>query len=209
MKLASESKFLLGILLATVAIIGLAAILLSRPAKPLTKDTLIPTDAHTAGGPNSTVWLVEFSDFQCAACRTFQPIVNQLIKDHGDRIFFAYRHFPLSSHPFAAPAARAAEAAAKQGKFWEAVDVLFANQGKFSDAFFSSQFAQLLQLDQSQFDKDFASAAVAERVADDEAAARALNLPGTPTFFLNGVRLNLTSPADLEKAVIDLLKSLK
>ena len=205
MKLTSESKFLLGILIATVTVIAGAIFLFSKPTPTVTipKETLVPAGAHTKGNPNASVYLVEFSDFQCPACAAFAPAVAVLTEKYKDQLFFAYRHFPLPKHEFAARAAQAAEAAAKQGKFWEAVDVLFTNQDKFSKEFFSSQFVKLVSLDPTQYAKDVASKVVTDRVASDASAARSFNLPGTPTFFLNGRKLTNIQNLDQFQQIIE------
>ncbi len=204
MKLTGESKLFLGILIATAAIIALSAWALTRPAPvvALPRETLVPAGSHLKGNSEAAVYLVEFSDFQCPACGEFAPTVKMLTDKYPDRLLFVYRHFPLPSHAFARPAAYAAEAAALQGKFWEAEAYLFANQNSFSDEFFSTTFAQSVQLDQSQFAKDVTSDAVKKAVEQDENAAQLLGLPGTPSFFLNGVLLkNLYGPKDLVRAV--------
>lgn len=210
MKLTSESKFFIGILTAAVAIIGIAAVVLTRPEKPpapLSRESLIPADSHTRGSASASAYLVEFSDFQCPACSAFAPTVEKLVNLYGDRLLFAYRHYPLPNHQYAKTAAYAAEAAGLQGKFWEAETYLFANQSQFSDEFFKSEFAKLVQLDQSQFIKDLSSDTVKKTVERDANQAQLLNLPGTPSFFLNGVLLtNLFGPQDLVKAVEDALQ---
>jgi protein-disulfide isomerase len=209
MKISSETKFFIGMLAATVTIIGIAAFTLSSPAKPITvaKDTLLTTDTHTKGNKEAKVYLVEFSDFECPSCRSFSSVVQKLTDTHKDNLYFAYRHFPLTQHKYALPAAYAAEAAAKQGKFWEAESILFENQDKFSDDFFSTQFATLIQLDKSKYDSDRNSGAIHAIVDNDFNTANMLNLPGTPTFFLNGVMLKeLTGPQDLIHAVETALK---
>lgn len=193
MKFTGESKLFLGILVATFALVGFAAWIFTRPTPAVTipKETLIPADAHQKGNAQATTYLVEFSDFQCPACAAFASTVKTLTDKYQDRLLFVYRHFPLPSHQYALPAAYAAESAALQGKFWETVDYLFANQSKFSDEFFATEFG-----------KDLPSDAVKKKVERDAQAARSLNLPGTPSFFLNGVLLkNLYGPNDLVKAV--------
>src|SRR3990172_1341562 len=101
MKLTSESKILLGIVAATVLIIGVAAAALSGPEKPISRDILIPTGAATRGNPDASVSLVEFSDFQCPSCKVAKPTIDALVTKYEDRLLFVYRHFPLDQHPFA------------------------------------------------------------------------------------------------------------
>ena len=204
MKLTSESKLFLGICISTLAIIGLAVLIFTRPTPvvAIPKETLVPKDAHTKGNPDARDYLVEFSDFQCPACSAFAPTVQKLTDTYKNRLLFAYRHFPLPKHPYAKTAAYAAEAAGLQGKFWEAEKILFANQNLFSDEFFSTEFAKLVQLDQAQFANDMTKETVKKTVEMDASAAQLLNLPGTPSFFLNGVLLtNLYGTEDLVKAV--------
>jgi protein-disulfide isomerase len=78
--------------------------------------------------------LIEYSDFQCPACGFYFPLLKKLEEEFGENIAIVYRHFPLSSvHPNAKFAAYAAEAAGKQGKFWEMHDLIFTNQSEWSD----------------------------------------------------------------------------
>lgn len=88
---------------------------------------------HTKGSENPKVIIVEFSDFQCPACAGFTPFMEQVLNDYPENVALQYRHFPLDMiHPYADAAARAAEAAAAQGKFWEMHDLLFERQQDWS-----------------------------------------------------------------------------
>lgn len=202
MKLTGESKFFLGILLFTVVILGGAMWAFSRPEKAvlLPKETLISPDAHFIGNPNAATYLVEFSDFQCPACGAFEPTVQKLIADHPDTLVFAYRHYPLAQHPQAVPAARAAEAAAQQGKFWEMHHELFANQADLSDKLYSD-LAKKLNLNGELFQKDMQESSIAAKIDRDAAAGNVININSTPTFFLNGTKLILNQPEDLYQVV--------
>lgn len=187
MKLSAESKILLWILLGTALLIGAAVWFFSKPAKPvvLSRETLIPSDTYTKGNQQASVYLVEFSDFQCPACAAFAPTVNMLTEKYKDQLLFAYRHFPLPQHEFAKKAAYAAEAS---GTFWDTASYLFKNQKNFSDAFFASYPAPTKE--------------VMEKVERDLLDAQKFNLKSTPSFFLNGVLLtSLYSTQDLAKAV--------
>lgn len=203
MKLTQESKVLLSILLATVAIMGTAIYFFSKPTpppKPIAREELIAKDSYSIGNASASAYLVEFSDFQCPACRAFFPIVDELATKYSDKLFFVYRHYPLSQHTFAKPAAMAAEAGGEQGKFWEMAKLLFENQDRFSAAPWGS-LADELKLDRKKFDTAIKSETIKARIDRDEIAAIQLKLPGTPSFFLNGVRLEVASPLDLKTVV--------
>ncbi|MBI5620479.1 thioredoxin domain-containing protein [Candidatus Gottesmanbacteria bacterium] len=203
MKLTGESKLLLGILLATVAIVGSAVYFFSKPTpppKPIAREELITADSYSIGNTSASAWLVEFSDFQCPACRAFMPVVDELVTKYSDKLFFVYRHFPLAKHEYAKPAAMAAEAAGQQGKFWEMGKLLFENQDKLSGSLWAS-LTDELKLDRGKFDAALNSQEIKAKIDRDEKAAIQLKLPGTPSFFLNGVRLEVASPGELKKAV--------
>ena len=110
-----------------------------------------------------------------------------------------HRPNPLQ-HPFAREAAQAAEAAGKQGKYWEMYDLLFANQDKFADALFP-QLAGDLGLDATKFASDMKDSAITNKILDDIAAGTRFGVDATPTFFLNGTKLSLNSFDDLKTAV--------
>lgn len=203
MKLTGESKLLLGILLATIVIVGTAVYFFSRPTpppKPIAREELVATDSFTIGNASASAYLVEFSDFQCPACRAFAPVVDELVTKYSDKLFFVYRHYPLSQHTFAKPAAMAAEAAGEQGKFWEMAKLLFENQDRFSREQWGN-LANELKLDRVKFDAALNSQNLKAKIDRDQADGIRLGLPGTPSFFLNGVRLEIASPLDLKTAL--------
>lgn len=203
MKLTGESKLLLSILLATIAIMGTAVYFFSRPTpppKPIAREELMVADSFTIGNASASAYLVEFSDFQCPACRAFMPVVDELVTKYSDKLFFVYRHYPLPQHTFAKPAAMAVEAAGEQGKFWEMAKLLFENQDRFSKELWGS-LADDLKLDRMKFNAALNSQNLKAKIDRDEIAATALKLPGTPSFLLNGVRLEVASPLDLKTAV--------
>lgn len=203
MKLTGESKFLLGIVIATIALIGGAIFLFSRPTTPpqaLLREELIPAATFTKGNASASAYLVEFSDFQCPACKAFAPVVDQIVEKNSDRLLFAYRHFPLDQHEFARAAATAAEAAGKQGKFWEMHTLLFGSQDKFSSTIWPD-LAKQAGLDAAKFTAAQTDPAIADKIAADRTYGISIGVASTPTFFLNGVKLPLTSYDDLRRAV--------
>jgi protein-disulfide isomerase len=208
MKLTGESKLFLGMLAITAVIIALASVVLTKPAPTYTKEQLIPKSAHTKGNSQAKTILVEFSDFQCPACLAAKPTVDALLRKYPDTLLFAYRHFPLDQHPFAKKAAQAAEAAANQGKFWEMYDALFSNQTQFKDELFP-KLAMELNLNMEKFTSDMSSKEASGKVDTDQQAGIALGVNSTPTFFLNGKKLNLTSFSDLTRIVEESIQSSK
>lgn len=140
---------------------------------------------------NGAVTVVEFSDFQCPACASVSPVLQQLAA--GDEISLVYRHFPLTSiHANATPAARAAAAAQRQDAFWPMAEALFARQSEWeslpageADAYFAALAGQL-GLDGARWSADYASAGVRDQVAGDARAAADLQLRGTPTLYIDG-----------------------
>lgn len=152
------------------------------------------------GNPDAKVQLVEFGDYQCPACYAYYPVVKQAVDKYQDKILFQFRNFPLVQiHPNAMAAARAAEAAALQGKFWQMHDMLYQNQNNWSSsqsaASIFESYAQQLGLDMNQYKQDVNSAQVLATINADVKAAQALGATGTPVFVLNGKKIE--SPGDL------------
>lgn len=205
----SETKLFLGILLGTIAIVAVGVALLSRSAAPVKVDSsrLIHEDSHKIASGSGTLTLVEFSDFQCPACGAYYAPVKQLVNEFASQMTFVYRNFPLTTvHKNAQTAAQAAEAAGVQGKFWEMHDKLFETQPEWSgsdtpvDIF--AGYAKDLGLNVDAFKKDIDSDAVKNKVAKDVEDANALGINATPTFFLDGVKLdNPASFADFESLI--------
>lgn len=145
---------------------------------------------------NGSVTVIEYSDFQCPACRGFAPIVEQLIAKRGSDISFVYRHFPLMQHLNAYPAAQAAEAAGVQGKFYEMGIQLFAEQDKWAtmsarEAFETyKKYATDLGLDVVKFEADYNNKDLKNRIKNDYKSGIANKVNSTPTFFVAGEKVN-------------------
>ncbi len=200
MKLTGETKLFFGILVSTIMIIVVASLVMTKPAPTYSRDEMIPKGAHTQGNPDAKIYLVEFSDFQCPACKAAKPYADGVAQQYKDKLLFAYRHFPLESHPFAQKAAQAAEAAAAQGKFWEMYMLLFQNQEKLSDNLFG-ELAKQLGLDEKKFTDELAAGTYAQTVQNDRSDGLRFGVAGTPTFFLNGKKLELSSFEDIRVSV--------
>lgn len=160
------------------------------------------------GNPEAPVTLVEYTDFQCPACAAYYPILEQLAKEMGDQVKIVIRHYPLIQiHKNALPAARAAEAAGRQGKFWEMYDLLFANQAEWSNAddptkSIFAAYAGRAGMDSERFREDMGDSALDGKINEDRGTGNELKITGTPSFFLNGKKLeNPRSLEEFKKAV--------
>jgi len=139
------------------------------------------------GNPEASVQIVEFADFQCPFCKDAAKIMDSAYTKYGDDIVVYYRHFPLSAHPEADVAARAAVAAQMQDKFWPMHDLLFKYQKQLSPQKIK-QFARQIGVNYSKFEKDMVSAEAVRRVREDKQAGEEAQITGTPSIFINGRR---------------------
>lgn len=152
------------------------------------------------------VTLVKYSDYQCPACKAYHSFDHQLKEDFGDDVKIVLKHFPLSMHPYAHLAARAAEAARKQGKFDEMTELLFAGQSQWSggnaEAIFIG-YANSLGLEMETFKSDMNSADMNRIVMADRREGRELGVGSTPTYFINGEKMeNNPSQYPAYKAIV-------
>jgi len=158
--------------------------------------------AAMEAAPNAVVEIIEFSDFQCPFCSRVNPTLKQLKTEYGDKIKVTFLHQPLGFHQNAKPAAIAAEAARKQGKFWEMHDKLFANQQALTPADFE-RYAGEIGLNVEQFKKDYADPTLAAIVDQHQSIANAVGATGTPAFFINGKNLRGAQPVEEFKKLVD------
>lgn len=195
-----DIKFIVGILFATFLIVAGGIYFATKPAKVYSKNELLLTNSHVLGANDAKVILVEFSDFQCPACKLYKPAVDEIVQKYQDKVLFGYRHFPLPQHEYGESEAIAAVAAEEQGKFWEMYTYLFAHQETITKDT-PTEGAKEIGLDMTKFERDIVSDAIKERVYKDKLDGNRLGVNSTPTFFLNGKRLQLRGPSDLIKAV--------
>ena len=146
---------------------------------------------HALGPADAPATLEEFGDFECPPCGLLHPVLKTMEKEFGPRLRVIFREFPLvPTHQHALNAARAAEAAGLQGKFWEMHGLLYDNQKAWHEAFDSRPifegYAQKIGLDMERFRRDLASQTVEQRIFLDGKRAHSLGVKGTPTVFLNG-----------------------
>jgi len=172
------------------------------------KDGISESD-WVEGNPQAKIILIEYSDFECPACKIFAEEIQKIVDEFGNHIAFVYRHYPLESiHEYAMSAAYASEAAGAQGKFWEMHDMLFLTQEDWTtqqnpeESFFN--YAKSMGLDMKKFEEDYNSRSIRNRVKESKTFAEKIGLTGTPTLFINGQQINNPrSHEDFRKLIRD------
>jgi Na+/H+ antiporter NhaA len=150
-------------------------------------DPVDPERDHIRGPLDAPVTVLEYGDFECPYCGQAEPVVRELLREHGD-VGYVWRHLPLNDvHPNAQRAAEAAEAAAEQGAFWEMHDLLLERQDALGYRDLVG-YARELRLDVERFQEDLRTRSGAGHIAQDVDSADVSGVSGTPTFFINGLR---------------------
>jgi len=151
-------------------------------------------ESHYRGASNAQMTLLEYGDYQCPWCATYNPIVKDILQRYGDKVRLEFRQLPLAGvHANAVEAALAAEAAGEQGRYWEMNDLLFETQQQWAHASDPDEnfvaLAARIGLDQTRFLHSLHSPDLQRRISADVASANAAHVEETPTFFLNGRRI--------------------
>ena len=157
------------------------------------------------GNPQAKVVVIEYSDFECPACAAYHTLFGDMVTSYGDKIQFAYRYFPLGQHPVAKLSASVAEAAHRQGKFWEMHNMLFDHQAdwagkpdKAKEIFLG--YAKVLKLDIAKFNKDISSAETAAIIEASYQSGIKYGVDRTPSLYVNNTRVY---DLNLLKKIID------
>lgn len=197
----------------TASIGGLIA-LVNSPASTSNIANLPPVSKEdiTSGPKDAKVTLIEYADFQCPACATYHPLVKQLLSEFPKDIYFVYRFFPLTNiHQNALLSSQAAFASGLQGKFWQMHDMIYENQKSWAnennalDIFVN--YAAKINLNVNKFKKDVNSNESKKFVNDELNQAIGIGINSTPTFFINGRKIqNPRSYDEFKKLVQDQIK---
>jgi protein-disulfide isomerase len=167
----------------------------SRPAVPTNELLTVVADDWIKGNKEAPVTIVEYLDFECEACGAYYPVVKRLSEEFNNEVKLVNRYFPLPGHKNSITSALAVEAAGRQGKYWEMHNIVFENQRDWGekqapDPKIFENFARQIGLDMDQYSKDIASQELKDRIERDRKAGQKLGLTGTPTFFLNGKKID-------------------
>jgi len=207
------SKSFWGVVIAVVIIfVGIFALTGNKSSNSSSKGKSGTLTQHIEGQGKAGVTLVEYGDYECPYCQQYYPTVKQVASDLDQDIHFQFRNFPLVSiHRNAFAAARAAEAADQQGKFWQMHDALYENNdpngasgwvAANDPSTYFTQFAKQIGLNVTQFKQDFASSKVNDLVNADMAEGNRLGITGTPTFYLDGKQVQVGNDvATFEKII--------
>ncbi|GAA4051890.1 DsbA family protein [Nonomuraea soli] len=197
----------------TTAVIGVfvvvlaAFFLINRPGEGPSGPQLVRADSHRLQtAADGKVTLVEFLDFECEGCRAYFPVVEELRKAYTGKVTFIARYFPISSHYNAERAARAVEAAAQQGKFEGMYKLMYERQTDWAEQRVPADhvfrgYAEQLKLDVAAWEKAYRDPATLARVKQDADDGLALGVEGTPTFFLNGQKIQPRSAEEFKAAI--------
>lgn len=157
---------------------------------PTMPPDMISDADHVRGAEDADVTMTIYADFQCPACLTESEVIARAWREIQDEVRLVFRHFPLDTHRFAFQAARYAEAAGKQGKFWEMHNLLFSNQTVWSpleDAtLFFEGYAEEIGLDMDQLHVDIESAETRAKINADQQSGIRAGVRSTPAMYLNG-----------------------
>lgn len=212
---------LLGTIFGTLILVLGVAFFFSNSSTPVTDQApidpalLVGEAPHIYGPEDAQITVVEFSDFQCPACRATAPFIKDIADQYPEDVRVIYRHFPLSSiHPYAQFAAEASEVAATQGKFWEYHDILFESFDEWTKLKSVEEvqealvrYAGELGIDTAEFQEKILSREQQDAVLSDVSAGNSFNVNATPTLFVNGQRLS--APNQLPQLIEALLVTSK
>lgn len=200
-----------------VIIVGLFGIFMFNKKDKTAEDSSTTSSQGSSnyyGKEDSPVTITEFVDFQCEACYAYYPVVKEVKEKYKDQVRFQIRYFPIEGgdHKFARQAARSAEAAARQGKFWEMHDLIFQGQKQWEQMqdpqSMFNDYAKSIGLDMAKFEADRTSSDVNSVINKDLQDVKKLGGTGTPTFAINGKKVENPGPTveALSRMIEDALK---
>lgn len=180
----------------------------TQPTTPKSESSTVATDDWIKGNKDSKVVLVEYLDFECEACGAYYPVMKRLSEEYKDDVKFVVRYFPLPGHKNSMTSASAVEAAGRQGKYWEMHDIVFENQRDWGEKKVATpeifeEYAKQLDLDLTKFQQDVTSQEVKNRIERDKNNGIKLGIQGTPTFFLNGKKIENPRGYEEFKKILD------
>ncbi|QQG40600.1 MAG: thioredoxin domain-containing protein [Candidatus Levyibacteriota bacterium] len=208
----TETKIMASILIFIAILLAGAVFFLSGDQKTMSQGEgnqltykIDYSNGQKIGSDSAKIKLVEFSDFQCPACKGFEPFLKQALTDYKNDILFVYKHFPLPQHLNAKTAANMAEYAATEGKFWQMHDKLFETQEQWSALKDPTEFfiklGKEIGLDETKSREAIEKSLYNNLISRHKDEGINLEVSATPTVFLNGVKLKLQKFSDLTQEI--------
>lgn len=214
--MANDTKVLLSVVVLTVVLLVGGIFFLSRSSgnsSNSTSDKIVSIDytkGQKIGSDSAKVKLVEFADLQCPACANTYPLVKSILDAKLENFQYIFRHFPLAQHKNAEEAANFAEFASESGKFWEVEERLFNSQTEWEDlsdpSEYFSKVASELGLDPAQAREAIKSASYKDKINADLNEGISIGVNSTPTFYLNGRKVDQNSIGNLKSLIEEELK---
>lgn len=168
--------------------------------------------SHSKGNPQAPVKIIEYMDFQCPACANGARLIENFIKGNPNKFYLEVKYYPLDMHMHAMRAARYAECAGRQGKFWPMYDLLFKDQSQWRDLIYPepvfNEIIQSVRLDPKKLEQCLADPGINDRILRDKKEGKAREVKSTPTYFINNKMFVGTGnlEKELKSALNDLAK---
>jgi protein-disulfide isomerase len=169
---------------------------------------------HVRGSDDRKILFIEYGDFQCPSCGGAHPNLKTIMDEYSDKVTFVFRNFPLTNmHPNARAAAAVAEAAGLQGKYWQMHDTLYEKQNDWNSLDASKRttvfnsYATSLGLDLEKFKTDVATKEVNQKINFDLALGKSVDVSATPSFFLDGQKVDDTTSSGIVKGDTTAIKA--
>jgi protein-disulfide isomerase len=206
-----RNKVFIIVILATFGLIAGGIYLMSGKSSesaptPVSSSILVPSGVYETSGfvngnylpasPSATVTLVEFGDYECPACSQYAPYIKQILTDNAGKVNFVFRQYPIPQHKNSLIASYAVEASGLQGRYWEMHEKVYATQIDWANASDPTSvfvtYANDVGLNQNQLLNDLNSQVIKDAVTRDVNDGNTIGITETPTFYINGVKVNLT-----------------
>jgi thiol-disulfide isomerase/thioredoxin len=160
------------------------------------------TDSPFLGSEKAKIVITEFAEFKCIYCEELSPVLKKLVAESNGKVRLVFKHFPLKNHPNTLFSSRAAQAANRQGKFWEMSDLLYRNFNKQNPEDVM-EYAKTLGMNLERFKKDLEDPKIEQLIVRDKMEGVRAKVVGTPTLFINGKMYNLRHDEAFLKDLID------
>jgi protein-disulfide isomerase len=206
--MTTDQKVIGGVALISILILAFAVFFMggnSQKSGPVDQSLLVKSDSNKIASDSAKVTLVEFGDYQCPACGMAAPVIKQILDEYQGRVSFVFRHFPLPQHSNAMIAAKAAEAAGEQGKYWQMHDRLYSDQQQWENLPDPTEtfigYAKEFGMDENAFKASISTEKFFDKINGDKNDGNTLGVDSTPTFFVNGIKIRGFAYNDLKQQI--------